>query len=754
MLLTILQSAFAKPARMLLAASLSIGLVACGGGGGSPGSIPGSGTGTDLPTVKPVASISLVTSADTISGSGVAGTEVTLTAVAKDAGNNAMPGVTISFAASSGAVSNTNRITDANGAVVEKLSTSGDPTPRAITITASSGGATSAAKTVTVVAAGSITSKLLLTASSGTLPSAGTANSGVEIRALVLTANNVVLPNTVVSFTADSGSLTAAQKTTDAAGVAVVKLDTAADPTNRVITVTASINGTPASVVKVSVVGTKLTVNAPTSVNLGSKVDLTASLTDSAGNPLAGHPITFTSTSGALTTNAGGGSPAMTDSAGKLVLNYTGTANGTAIVSLKGLGETATASITTVSTTFTVSVVDGVPGAYVPRTTASTDTCNAVLVHDFDGTTPREGSVNVSTSRGTIYSNATCTTPLTGAVMLAAGEATVYLKATSPGLATLTANSNTSGTSVQSTVDVTAPLTSNATISVQATPAVIGANTPGSTSQQSTIRAIVLDRITSGNPVKNARVAFSIVNDPSGGVLSQPSEVLTASDGSASVSYIAGLTSTGANAVVIRAQIISAESSAASTAALTVSQRSLFITAGTGNTVEKPTSVTYKLDYAVFVTDAAGNPVSGVTVTASARPRTFSKGTYEFNGTFWAPKVTVTCQNEDRDSNGVLGTGEDLNNNGRLDPGISLNITSGATTAADGTATISITYPRDRTTWIDVDFIIRGAVSGSESSYVGYVRLPGAGEDFSSEGASPPGNPSPYGVSASCSDTL
>ncbi|MEJ7806590.1 MAG: Ig-like domain-containing protein, partial [Telluria sp.] len=518
MLLTILQSAFAKPARMLLAASLSVGLVACGGGGGNPGTVNGGDPG-GLPA-KPVASISLVASADTISGSGVAGSEVTLTAVAKDAGNNAMPGVTISFAASSGTVSSTVRVTDANGAVVEKLSVAGDPTPRAITITASSGGATSPAKTVTVVAASSVTSKLLLTAASGTLPSAGTPGSGVEIRALVLTADNVVLPNKVVSFTADSGSLSASQKSTDATGVAVVTLDTAADPTSRVITVTARIDGSPASVVTVSVVGTKLTMNAPTSVNQGAKVDMTATLTDSAGNPLTGRSITFSSLRGGLTTKTGGGSPALTDSAGKLVLSYTGTVNGADTISLKGLGETATVGITTVSTAFTVSVVDLVNGTYVPRSSASTDTCNTVLVHDFDGATARVGTVNVSTSRGTLYSDAQCTTPLSSAVTLSSGEATVYLKATSPGLATLTANSNAAGTSVQGTVDVTAPLTSNATISVQATPAVIGANSTGSSSQQSTLRAVVLDRATQGNPVKNARVAFSIVSDPSGGVLS------------------------------------------------------------------------------------------------------------------------------------------------------------------------------------------------------------------------------------------
>jgi hypothetical protein len=753
MLLTLLHSAFAKPARLLLAASLSVGLVACGGGGGSPGTV-GNGGSTEVPNTKPVASISLSTSADTLSASGAAGSEVTLTAIAKDASNNALSGVTITFAASSGVVSNTVRITNASGVVTEKLSIAGDPSPRAITVTASSGGVASAAKTVTVVATASVAPKLLLTASSSTLPSSGVASSAVEIRALVLDTNNVVVPGTSVTFTTDSGSLSASQRVTDAAGVATVKLDTASDPSTRVITVTANASST-TSKVTVSVLGTKLQLNAPATVNLGAKIDLSALLTDSAGVPLINRPITFSTTGGTLTTKAGGASPAVTDNNGTLVMSYTGTVNGAATITVGSMGETANTSISTVSSTFTVGVVSGSAGSYVAQSAAFTETCTKVLVHDFNGATPRVGTVNVSSSRGALYSDAACGVPLTGAATLTAGEVLVYLKSSSPGTATLTANSNTGLTSAQNTVEFTAPVTAAATISVQATPAIIGANVVGSSSQQSVIRAVVLDRAVNGNPVKNARVAFSIVSDTSGGALSQPSEVTTASDGSASVSFIAGTNTTGTNGVVIRAQVISGVTSVSNTTALTVSQRSLFITAGTGNTIIKPpgTTATYQVDYAVFVTDAAGNPVPGVTVTASAKPRTYSKGFYLLTNEGWTAQVKATCVNEDADSNGVLdAASEDRNHNGRLDPGITLSISSGAVTGADGTATISLVYPKDRTNWIDVDFIIRGAVSGSESNYVGYIRLPGAADDFSTSGT-PPGVTSPYGTSIHCEDT-
>jgi hypothetical protein len=747
MLLNLLENAFAKPARMLLAASLTAGLVACGGGGGSAGTQPGGGSNAT------VASISLATSATTMSATGDDGTEVTLTAIAKDANNNALANVTIGFSASSGTVSSTNRVTNANGTVVEKLSVKGDSTPRVITITATSGGVSSAPKTVTVVANASVAPKLSLTASSGTLPSSGVASSAVEIRALVLDANNVIVPNAVVSFTTDSGSLNTSQMVTDSSGQAVVKLATAGDPSTRTITVTA-VSGATTTKVTVNVIGTQLQLNAPSSVNTGSKVDLSALLTDSAGSPLANRSVVFSATAGTLTTKTGGTSPAMTDSTGKLVMSYTGTVDGAATITVSSLGETATTGITSVSSTFTVGVVSG-SGPYTPKLAAFTDTCEKVLVHDFVGAVPRVGTVNVSTSRGVIYSDAGCNVALTGPATLSGGEVVVYTLASSPGVATLTATSNTGLTSVQGTVEFSAAVISSSTISVQATPATIGANTAGSSSQQSVIRAVVLDRAVNGNPIKNARVAFSIVSDTSGGSLSQPSEVITASDGSASVSFIAGTNTTGANGVVVRAQIISPVSAASSTASLTVSQRSLFITAGTGNSVLRPTEATYQVDYAVFVTDAAGNPVPGVTVTAAAKPRTYSKGYYQWGGASWVPTFTATdCLNEDSDGNGVLGVNEDFNGNGRLDPGISLNISSGATTGANGTATVSVTYPRDRATWIDVDFVIRGAVTGSESSYAGYFRLPGAGIDFGNESSAPPGAVSPYGKSAYCSDTL
>jgi hypothetical protein len=750
MLRNFLNGVLATPYRLLVGATFTVALTACGGGGGNPGSVPGTPTPTPTPTPVVAAKVELDVSATTMPSSGADGTEVTVTAIVKDAANNALPGATVTFNVSSGTLSNTVRISDASGRVVEKLSTKGDTTARTITITASSGPATSPARQVIVAAAASVQSKLLLTSSSGTLNSSGGAGTAVQIRALVLDTNNVVVPNAVVSFSTDSGALSASTRTTDSNGQASVNLDTGTDPTSRVINVTGSVSGATASVVQVTVAGTKIAINAPVTVNVGAKVDVTATLTDSNGVPLANRAVTFSSTRNPLTTKAGAPSPAMTDVSGRLVLSYTATAAGSDVITVRALGETVTAALTVVASDFSVKVVDAL-GADKP--VANTDTCNIVSIRNFVGATAQTGQVSVSSSRGSVYADANCTTLLGGSLNLVAGTATAYVRANSPGIATLTATSSSS--QVQGLIEFVSPLIPSASISLQATPNTVGANVAGSSSQQVVLRALVSDKPSQGNPVKNARVAFSIVSDSSGGTLSQPSEVLTGADGVATVSFIPGATTTAVDGVRIQARVISDVTAASAVASLTVAQRSLFIGAGTGNTVVIPTSSTYQIDYSVFVSDAAGNAVANVNITAAARPRFYRKGVLVLLTAAgpWVPMVSATCPNEDVDRDGVLGPNEDTNGNGRLDPVIPYAITSTATTGAQGTAIISLTYPKDRANWLDADLTFTGPVAGSESSYVGYTVLPGAFIDFGATGT-PPGVVSPYGTSTSCSDTL
>jgi len=710
-------------------------LAACGGGGGSPG------TNSNGVAPSKAASVVLTASAATIASSGLDGTEVTLTAIVKDGGGNALAGETVSFATSSGTVTSTNRLSNAAGEVVEKLSVKGDGSLRKITVTASAGGRTSSPVTIDVVNA---VPSLSLTTDAGTLASAGTAGNEVNIVALVRDSNNTVMPGVAVDLRADSGSLSLTTRTTNAQGVVTEKLGTGGDPTSRTIRITATVAGATPVTALVNVTGNRLTINAAPTINVGASADITVKLVDSAGNALVGKPVVFGSNANALTVKGGGA--AVTNAAGQLILTYAASGGSADVVTVRAMGETASAGIAINSSTFGVRVLDA-NGNVI--TSAAIGGCQQVAVTGG----PSSGSVTVSSSRGTVYGNAACTSVLGAPLALSSGAANAYVNATGPGVATLTAT--TAGLTTQTELEFVAPLTAASTITVQADPAVIGVNTAGSTTQQATLRAVVRDGTAQNNLVKNATVAFSILTDPSGGILTQPSVVTTGADGAATASFIAGTTASPLNGVQIQARLIGG-SGAAAVANLTVAQKSLFISAGTGNVVGVPNTSIYQQDYAVIVSDAAGNAVPGVRLTASVLPSTYYKGRLDYKAPQgpWEPSSYAPCANEDLNNNGILDAGEDFNNNGRLEPGIPLTVTPSVTTDARGQATVSLVYPRDRVYWLDVNLTIRGQANGTEATYTSLVHLLGLSTDYGNQNISPPGVVSPYGVSTSCSNPL
>lgn len=712
-------------------------LAACGGGGGSPGTNPNK-PDTGSPTV---ASVTVTANPGQLASSGQAGTEVTLTALVKDASNTAVAGATVKFTASSGAIGSISGVSDASGIVTAKLSTGGDASLRDITVTASVGSVTSTAVVVKVVQA---TQTLSLTTDSGTLNSAGTTD--VTVTALVRDSNNTILPGVKVTLSADSGTLSVASNVTDTQGKVTAKLSTGGDATSRVIKITGTIDNLAPVTASVSVTGTTVKVMANSTVNINTNSDVSVKVTDSAGHVLSGKPVTFASNV-ANSLSVKGGGAAVTDAAGQLILNYNVSSmpsGGTDVIVVRSMGESASTSVLVSASNFTV--VSSQPVADI-------NTCVSVKVHSDNGGVPTAGAVNLSSSRGTVYTDAACTVVQTAAKTLdGLGEATLYVQATAPGVATLTASITGGGIS-QGSMEFVAPLLASAVITLQADPAVIGVNTGSSTSQQATIRAVVRDGTPANNLVKNAQVSFSIVTG--GGTLTQPAVIFTGADGTATVNYIAGSAPTALNGVQIRGQL-SGASTASATTSLTVSQKSLFISAGTGRDVGVGSSTTYTKDYVVVVTDASGNPVKDVNITASVLPRHYRKGSLVFPGTdgpWQLPTQAGTgalpykCLNEDVNNNGQLDAGEDTNTNGRLDPGIPVSVTSNVTTNASGTAIVTLTYPRDRALWLGVDLTIRGTVAGSEAVYVAYVPiLPGASTDYSDAKVAPPGVNSPYGV--------
>lgn len=123
-------------------------LAACGGGGGTPGA------SVVVPPGPQAATVVVTSSSNTIAASGADGTEVTITAIVRDANNQAVPGATVIFKASAGTVSNSGVVSDSQGRVSEKLSVKGVTGVSQITVSADvkdTSGVKSTTVTITVV---------------------------------------------------------------------------------------------------------------------------------------------------------------------------------------------------------------------------------------------------------------------------------------------------------------------------------------------------------------------------------------------------------------------------------------------------------------------------------------------------------------------------------------------------------------------------------------------------------------------------
>lgn len=821
----------------LIAMLCAFMLTACGGGGGSPGSVPNQPTPT--PT-QSVASLVITTSSDTLSSSGAAGSEVTVTVLAKDKNNNAVSGATITLSANSGAVTfvvpsgstAAPGVTDASGTVTAKLSTAGVSTLRVIGLTATSGTVTSATKNVTVVQSnatltivtsvdelpssgsvnvtvfakdgsnnvirgakvnlsastgllninqtdgrtgtdgtitGTLTSPgdisqrditltatldpsagisdpakkvvkvvtavptLQITSSSGVLKSSGATGTEVTVNVLVRDSGNNVKADVPVTLTADSGALTFTSRKSSAAGLVTEKLSIGNDPTTRTITVTASADGVAPVKLLVNVSGTTITLNSSSSVSAGSTgAKMTATLLDSSGTPMPGRPVTATTSNGGTITAT---TSNVTDSNGSVELKYVAPSTGstdTVTVSALGVSDSKPVIINRANFFITGPVdAQGFSKGLI-------NTCYPVTVHSDNNGTATTGDVNVSISRGAIYSESTCTNVSTGTLTFVGGNTGAFMKSPTPGETGLTATLPT-GISVQGAFTFSAPLVSTATITVSADPSVVGVG-----GEQALVRAVVRDGTASNNLVSGATVNFSIAADNSGGRLIAPASVVTGSDGTAVVTYSSGPTSTATNGVTIKAEIPGY--SISNTTQLTVGRRSLFLTAGTGSTLLEPSKEAYQLNYQVLAADAAGNAVSGANITASVRPYNYRKGFMTFGGGFWKPTSFYTCPNEDVNKNGILDALEDINGNTRLEPGIPIVVTPSVQTDSRGVATISLLYARNQSYWLDVDLTITANVAGSEAKYVASFTLPGLSTDFNVSGVTPPGLNSPYGT--------
>jgi hypothetical protein len=581
-----------------------------------------------------------------------------------------------------------------------------------------------------------------LVASNAELPSAG--NSEVVLTALVRNGDNNALAGATVAFSADSGLLTVGNTITDKAGKASATLGTGGSAANRPIKVTVRVGARSADAL-VQVAGTTVTLAGPPSALAGSALDLVATVRDSSGQALAGAALSAASSLGNAFTAASG----LSDSQGKLGLRLQAVQRGTDTLTLTALGATASKSVNIVGVDLRMSPAISVDTAGIEQLQqANVGSCQPIDGRYEINGAGQAGMLSLAASRGTLFANAACTIPVSGARALVGGNfPPTYISHDTASIATITASVDASASSF-TRIEFVAPLTSKATVTLQAELTTIGSG------DKSALVAMVRDGTSINNVVKGATVQFAIVSDPSGGNLAAPFTAVTGSDGVARAVFIGGPGDTGNVGAVVEARL-AALPKAVSTANITVSKKSFSVQIGRGNSLKEYSSAVLQEDFAVFVADAAGNGVPGVTINASAWPTAFTTGRM-----VWAPNSQVsvepghwemgypnyTCPNEDVFRRGIYSANLDQNYNGQLDPGIPMSVVSSGKTDALGIVTVSLRYPRDRAHWVEVELKVSGQAYGTESAARSTFILSGLASDYNKYDVSPPGYFSPYGT--------
>ncbi|MEP7313804.1 MAG: Ig-like domain-containing protein [Pseudomonadota bacterium] len=566
-----------------------------------------------------------------------------------------------------------------------------------------------------------------------TIPSSGLAPANISV--FVRNASNQFMQGVPVTISSSSGGLAITSGVTNANGVATATLTPAGDRTSRTITVTAVAGGI-SSLVTVKVTGTSIDIQGPDALITGTAGPYTIIVVDSANNPVAGQAVTIASQpSSTLSASTG-----TTDTNGRVTFNMTPTGSAAVTLTVTAAGETKTKTVAVSADNFAFQTPAegaqfGIGGAGA-----------SVSVRWLSGGSPVANgqTVNFATTRGTLSSITTT----------AGGVATATVTSTTAGEALVTAT-NASGGSTQRRIIFVA--STAAVVDLQSNPFAVAIN------QSSTLTATVRDA--SNNLVANKAVVFSL-NDPTGGSLSVGTAV-TDSQGRARTVYTASSTTSATNGVRVTVTVQDTPS-VTDYVDLTVAGAPLFLSFGTGNTIEQINNDTqYRLNYTVQVTDSTGAGVSGVTVTVSALSWDYVKGFREVltGATNWSTHINAVCTNEDRrsgnpayDFNGILDPGENengLNNDGNLsmESGNIVTISPGTgTTDASGFLPFTVTYPQDHADYLSIALRGRTAVQGTEFSRTTLpFSLPGAAPDFANPTINPPGLTSPFGIAATCS---
>lgn len=568
-------------------------------------------------------------------------------------------------------------------------------------------------------------------------------SSTVTLAATLKDAKNAVVPGATVTFTADSGTISASTATTNASGVASITFNSNDNKTNRTVNFTAT-SGSLSQATSVVVQGTRIGFGGDTSGVVGKTVSISVTLLDGAGKGIANRSVLLTSKLGNTVPSS-----VVTDANGQAIVAFTPAFGGAEVITASALGAALSQAVSISAVNF--AFVSPSSGETVP-----VDTCRAVSVQLL-GTAAVQAKF--TTSRGQVYSDSSCTSSANPQVVNFSGAtATAYVMSPGAGVATVDAVLSGGAADAKASLSLKFVATIPNSIVVQADPSVIAADSSAS------ITALVKD--VKGNPVAGRSVTFSA---PSGGGVPSPTSAVTNDSGVASTTFKADSNISGKDSIQVKASVDDAPLVSPAVTNLTVAGKAVNIVIGTDNNVfVVDASVSFRKVYGVLVTDSAGGPIKSQVVTISLRGVRFLKGYYEVpdGKTKWEQVVTTPsmyeCFAEDANNNGVIETGElgDIDRDGVYEPNGAATVrapsaASGAPTATvvtddSGTAVFWVEYLREYGSWAAVELKATASVAGNNSAASRTFYLPVPAAEVLEKDVRPSFGVSPFGDAPSC----
>ena len=300
--------------------------------------LAGCEVGDDLPTAPTeevaveLASLELLASSPQLQSDG--STNVTLTAIAKDANNQVVEGVSIVFSATSGSLTVENSVTDPQGIATATLRTGGNPSNRTIDVTSQTGTLSDAVSIEVIGTSMTIQGPNSLAAG----------DTGSYTVSLTDSGGNGIAGENISVNSSNGNSLSASSLVTDTNGIATFQVtgdNAGADTLTANATGLLDENGVASvsATKEITVASDSFSFTSPAAdveVNLNTPQAVTVSWSKD-GVAQSGQTIRFATTRGSLDS-----STAVTDANGDATVNVSSTTAGPAVITATNPEDTAT----------------------------------------------------------------------------------------------------------------------------------------------------------------------------------------------------------------------------------------------------------------------------------------------------------------------------------------------------------------------------------------------------------------------------